>query len=318
MIAVEALSKSYGGRAVVAELNFELEAGGAVALLGPNGAGKTTTMRMLAGYVAPDAGRILFEQRPFTPGTPAIQRRIGYLPEGAPSYADMTVASYLRYIACLHGLVGAAGRRRVDQLMQRLALMDVARQPIATLSKGYRRRVGLAQALLPDPAVLLLDEPTDGLDPNQKRVVRSLIAELAVDRVILISTHILEEVQALCRRVLTLRQGALVSDATPAELLQQSRYHGAVRLQLAQAATLPQRAALDHNPVASACEWLSAEEVIVFRAAQTTPAALVAAVNSICQQEGAEIRQFSVDPGQLDDVFAALTQPKVTVEQQEP
>jgi len=242
LIEIDGLEKRYGALTAVAGLSFSVAKGEVLGFLGPNGAGKSTTMKMITGYLEPTAGhvRICGFDMALTPR--AGQAKLGYLPEGAPAYADMTPRQLLRFVARVRGLADfdAAFARTVA----RTDLMSVLDQPIDTLSKGFKRRVGLAQAILHDPPVLVMDEPTDGLDPNQKHSVRMLINEMAADKAIVISTHILEEVEAVCTRALIIDRGRIVADGTPAALAARSRYHNAVTLTLAPADAAAIRAGL--------------------------------------------------------------------------
>lgn len=221
MISVHDLSKNFGARQAVRGVSFEVKRGDVLGFLGPNGAGKTTTMRMITGYLAPTRGRALVNG--FDVGEQPVEARrsLGYLPENAPSYGDMTVEEFLLFAAEMRGFRGAARRQRVQETLERCILVPVRRQTIDTLSKGYRQRTCFAQAILHDPPVLILDEPTEGLDPNQKHVVRSMIKHMAQDKVVIFSTHILEEVEAICTRAIIISNGALVADSTPAELRKQ-------------------------------------------------------------------------------------------------
>ncbi|WP_235961270.1 ABC transporter ATP-binding protein [Falsiroseomonas selenitidurans] len=218
LIEIERLTKRFGAFTAVDDVTFSVAKGEVLGFLGPNGAGKSTTMRMLAGFMTPTAGtaRICGEdvvERPV-----AAKRHLGFLPEGAPTYPEMTVTGFLRFCGRARGFHGAALGDRVAHAMALTQLEGVRLQPVETLSKGFKRRVGLAAALLHDPAVLVLDEPTDGLDPNQKHEVRNLIRAMAPDKAIVISTHILEEVGAVCTRAVVIARGRVVADATPAEL----------------------------------------------------------------------------------------------------
>ncbi len=228
MIETEQLTRCYGNLTAVDALSIRVEPGQVLGLLGPNGAGKTTAMRMIAGFLVPTSGRAWVCGHDVMREPLQAKRALGYLPEGAPGYGEMTVHEFLQFIMRMRGLKGEGGYRRFDAVVQQLQLDEVLGLGIDTLSKGLRRRVGLAQAILHDPPVLMLDEPTDGLDPNQKHAVRQLIDVMARDRTILISTHLLEEVHALCNRVVIIARGKLLADATPAELEARSRYHGAV------------------------------------------------------------------------------------------
>jgi ABC-2 type transport system ATP-binding protein len=218
MIKTQNLSKNFDGIPAVDNLTFSVEPGEVLGFLGPNGAGKSTTMRMLAGFITPSGGSASICGHDVTQDAIAARSALGYLPEGAPHYAEMTVGGFLNFIADLRGLKDAHRKARLDYVIGRLQLEGVIAQTIETLSKGFKRRVGLAQAIVHDPQVLILDEPTDGLDPLQKHEVRTLIGEIAKQKTIVISTHILEEVDAVCTRALIIAHGKLVADDTPAAL----------------------------------------------------------------------------------------------------
>ena len=221
-LSVRGLMKSFGPanarKTAVDGLSFELEEGEVLGFLGPNGAGKSTTMKMICGFLAPDSGTAIVCGHNVLSEPIAAKSAIGYLPEGAPAYPDMTVEAFLDFIGAIRGFDGAERREHVAEAMAKTQLREVAHQPIETLSKGFKRRVGLAQALLHNPPVLILDEPTDGLDPNQKFEVRRLIKEMSATKAIVISTHILEEVDAVCSRALIIARGRIVADGTPADL----------------------------------------------------------------------------------------------------
>jgi ABC-2 type transport system ATP-binding protein len=218
MIKTQNLTKHYHGLVAVEDLSFSAEPGEVLGFLGPNGAGKSTTMRMIAGFVAPTRGSASICGHDVAAQPLAAKSQLGYLPEGAPSYGEMTVEGFLDFVADLRALEGATRRTRLDYVIGRLQLEGVLAQSIDTLSKGFKRRVGLAQAIVHDPRVLILDEPTDGLDPIQKHEVRTLISEIAKEKTIVISTHILEEVDAVCTRAVIIAHGRLVADDTPAGL----------------------------------------------------------------------------------------------------
>ena len=218
LIEIERLTKRFAGFTAVDGVSFTVARGEVLGFLGPNGAGKSTTMRMLAGFLPPTAGTARIAGADIQAQPVAAKRALGFLPEGAPAYPDMTVAGFLGFTARIRGFAGAALREKVARAMAMTELDGVRLQPIETLSKGFKRRVGLAQALLHDPPVLILDEPTDGLDPNQKHEVRGLIRRMAADKAIIISTHILEEVAAVCTRAIVIAAGRVVADATPAAL----------------------------------------------------------------------------------------------------
>jgi len=212
MILIDSLVKRFGAFAAVDGISFAVERGTVLGFLGPNGAGKSTTMKMITGFLPPTAGRVRVCGHDVQAEPLAAKRRIGYLPEGAPTYPDMTPLAFLEFVARVRGL---KGRAAIDRATERTDLGAVLHQPIDTLSKGYRRRVGLAQAILHDPDVLILDEPTDGLDPNQKHEVRRLIRAMAADKAIILSTHILEEVEAVCTRALIIGRGKVLAEGVP-------------------------------------------------------------------------------------------------------
>jgi ABC-2 type transport system ATP-binding protein len=218
LIEIAGLTKRFGAFTAVDDVTFSVERGEVLGFLGPNGAGKSTTMRMLAGFMTPSAGRASICGHDVQTDAIAARRALGFLPEGAPTYPEMTVIAFLRFVARIRGYRGGELADRVDHALALTSLQGVRLQPVETLSKGFKRRVGLAQALLHDPTVLVLDEPTDGLDPNQKHEVRTLISQMAPQKAIVISTHILEEVDAVCSRAIVIAQGRVVADATPAEL----------------------------------------------------------------------------------------------------
>jgi len=218
MIKTQNLSKNYDGILAVDDLSFSVEPGEVLGFLGPNGAGKSTTMRMIAGFITPTGGTASICGHDIQQEPLQAKAMLGYLPEGAPHYGEMSVGSFLEFIADLRGLAGAVRKSRLDHVIGRLQLDGVIAQTMETLSKGFKRRVGLAQAIVHDPPVLILDEPTDGLDPIQKHEVRTLIGEIAKEKTIVISTHILEEVDAVCTRALIIARGKLVADDTPAGL----------------------------------------------------------------------------------------------------
>lgn len=218
MIEISHLSKRYGELVAVDDVSFNVQPGEVLGFLGPNGAGKSTTMKMITGFLAPTSGSVSVCGHDVESAPLAAKACMGYLPEGAPCYGEMSVRNFLEFIADVRGLAGDRRRARLDDVIARLGLQVVLEQMIETLSKGYKRRLGLAQALLHDPQVLILDEPTDGLDPNQKHEVRELISAMSKDKIIVISTHILEEVDAVCSRAIIIANGRILADETPKAL----------------------------------------------------------------------------------------------------
>ena len=214
-LKIEKVCKNYGNIEAVKDVDFSAEKGEIIALLGPNGAGKSTLMNMIAGYLSPTSGDIFVCGKDISQSPLWGKENIGFLPEGAPLYADLSVKSFLNYMAELRG----CGKKRVDEVIEVSKIEQVAKQKVETLSKGYQRRVGFAQSILGNPKVLLLDEPTDGLDPNQKKHIRSLIKKMSKDKCIVISTHLLEEAEDLCNRIVLLNKGKIVADGTLADIL---------------------------------------------------------------------------------------------------
>lgn len=221
-IKVKSLEKSFGPIHAVRGVSFDVDYGEVLGFLGPNGAGKSTTMKMITGFLDPSAGTVEVNNHDVLEQPLAVKQAIGYLPEGAPAYGEMTVKSFLNFIADIRKLSGRHRQKRIDEVIDIINIGGVIEQSIETLSKGYKRRVGLAQAILHDPKILILDEPTDGLDPNQKHEVRKLIKDMAKDKAIIISTHILEEVDAVCSRAIIIASGELLFDGTPGELTAKS------------------------------------------------------------------------------------------------
>ena len=217
MIEIQGLEKHFGPLQAVAGVSFEVDKGEVLGFLGPNGAGKSTTMKMISGFLEPSRGKARVDGHDVARKPVRVKSLIGYLPEGAPAYPDMTPESFLRFVAEVRGFQGTERDERVRDVVRKVHLEGVMHQPIETLSKGYKRRVGLGQAILHDPPVLIMDEPTDGLDPNQKHEVRELIRTMSRDKAILLSTHILEEVEAVCTRAIIIDKGHIVFDGTPEE-----------------------------------------------------------------------------------------------------
>jgi len=222
MIEIEHLVKKFGQLTAVDDISFTVGSGEVLGFLGPNGAGKSTTMKMVTGFLAPTSGSIKVCGFPVVGDAREAKEKIGYLPEGAPCYGEMTPYQFLQFIADVRNLKGDIRKQRIKTVIEQLHLQKVINRPIDTLSKGFKRRVGLSQAILHDPQVLVLDEPTDGLDPNQKFEVRELIKSMAKDKIVVISTHILEEVEAVCTRAIIIANGKIVADETPQELLSRS------------------------------------------------------------------------------------------------
>ncbi len=260
MLEIRHLVKSFGPLMAVDDVSFTVPQGEVLGFLGPNGAGKSTTMKMITGFLAPTAGTAIICGDDIATQPIAAKRHIGYLPEGAPAYPDMTPADFLDFIAHIRGFSGSEAKRRIGRVVEMIRIAEVMHQPIETLSKGYRRRVGVAQALLHDPDVLILDEPTDGLDPNQKYEMRKIITAMRPGKAIIISTHLLEEVEAVCSRAIIIAHGRVLADGTPAQLAQRSRHHNAVRLSMADGSDPNVRAEMAALPGVAAVEPVSDAE----------------------------------------------------------
>jgi ABC-2 type transport system ATP-binding protein len=306
MIKTEHLTKRYDSLTAVDDVSFQVGPGEVLGFLGPNGAGKTTTMRMLAGFVTPTSGRANICGHDVESEPLKAKAALGYLPEGAPSYGEMTVLRFLEFIADLRSLAGARRGERLAHVIEHLQLGGVLDQTIETLSKGFRRRVGLAQAIMHDPPVLILDEPTDGLDPNQKHEVRTLINDMARDKIIVISTHILEEVDAVCTRAIIISRGRIVADDTPAGLAARSRYHNAVSMQLEQPAQLAEaRSAVASLPAVAEVEV--SERDARLTALPRSGATILPALSELAVRTGLKLKELHLESGRLDEVFRTIT-----------
>jgi ABC-2 type transport system ATP-binding protein len=305
MIEINNLTKKFDQFVAVDGLSFTVIEGEVLGFLGPNGAGKSTTMKVITGFLSPSSGSVKIDGNDISQRSLKAKSLIGYLPEGAPSYGDMTTIEFLRFIAQVRGFRGEEIDKRVEHVIAEVALEAVREQTIETLSKGFKRRVGLAQAIMHDPKVLILDEPTDGLDPNQKHHVRELIKNLAKDKIVIISTHILEEVTAVCTRAIIIAKGCIVADGTPAELESRSRYHQAIKITLTDEYDI----SADLNGLANV-ETVEASEderlsyIIVAKDGHS----IFSQVSEIAQDKHWPVSEFHVERGQLEDVFRNVTQ----------
>lgn len=305
MIKINKLTREFGSFRAVDDLSFSVVPGEVLGFLGPNGAGKTTTMRMITGFLKPSSGSISVFGHDTVADSRAASECLGYLPEGAPAYGEMTPNGFLNFIGQVRGLRGSSLQGRIDKVVEDLQLHNVLRQPIDTLSKGFKRRVGLAQAILHEPRALVLDEPTDGLDPNQKQQVRELISEIARDRIIIVSTHILEEVSAVCTRAMIIADGKLVADGTPTELEARSRYHGALTVCLGGSEAT--HTSLGQQP------WVGSLEAIAGSTGRYTIFPTVSgqqaleALGQWATGNDVAVEELTLERGRLDEVFRTLT-----------
>ena len=309
MIRVHALSKNFNNFTVVDQVSFEVKRGEVLGFLGPNGAGKSTTMKMLTCFIPPSSGTAEICGFSILDDPLQVRAQIGYLPESAPSYDEMLVGEFLSFVAEIRGYGGKELRRRVSIVIEKTALGEVKEQLIETLSKGFRQRTSLAQALLHDPPVLILDEPTDGLDPNQKHEVRSLIQRISEERTILISTHILEEVEAVCTRAMIISAGKVVGYGTPDELMSQSLYRNSVTVSINGAD--PTQLLKDFNELdfVYSVERIpeKRQELVTMRLFPKNKESIALQLEQFLFAKKIPIEQFNVNRGRLDEVFRELT-----------
>lgn len=310
IVAIQQLRKTFGSIVAVDQVSFTVGQGEVLGFLGPNGAGKSTTMKMITGFLTPTNGTVTINGFDIQGQPIEAKKCLGYLPEGAPAYGDMTPWTFLLFIGEMRGFKGEDLKRRVSETVKKVNLEGVIDQSIETLSKGFKRRVGLAQAILHDPSVLILDEPTDGLDPNQKHEVRELIKEMSQEKAIILSTHILEEVHAVCTRAMIIAKGKVITDGTPADLEARSRFHNAVVLRFR--GEMP-------GDVATTLKGLSGVKGIEplhdgavdsgFCVFSEDGQPILNAINQCAKNQNWDVAELSVDRGQLDDVFRTLTMP---------
>ena len=311
MIKAEALTKHYGSLTAVDGISFKVQPGEVLGFLGPNGAGKTTTMRMFAGFVEPTSG--FAEICGYSVGTHPTEakRCIGYLPEGAPSYGEMTPRNFLDFIASIRGIPAQRKRERMTEIVDLLNLGPVLDQSIETLSKGFKRRVGIAQAIIHDPPVLIMDEPTDGLDPNQKHEVRELIQSMATDKIIVISTHILEEVAAVCNRAIIISQGRIVANETPESLIKRSRFHNAVTLKFERSSNVDE--IVDEIRQLPDIDDLEVNEKAgSMTAFPKNGQMILTKISDLANARNWHLEQFHLESGRLDEVFRTITSPETS------
>jgi len=309
LIEIDGLTKRFGAFMAVDDLSLSVDRGEVLGFLGPNGAGKSTTMKMVAGFLEPTSGVARVAGYDVARSPVLAKGHLGYLPEGAPSYGDMTPQSFLEFVARVRGFDGEQRRRRIERAAERCELTDVLSQPIDTLSKGFRRRVGLAQAIVHEPEVLILDEPTDGLDPNQKRHVRGLIAEMATNTAIIVSTHILEEVDAVCTRAVIVNRGRVVLDDTPQNLLASATDHGSITIVTDAALAQEACAAMAPLPeVRGVHARIGRDGAVRLEVTSTARKDATPAVAGLFRERGWPVHEMHTNEGSLEQVFWAATE----------
>lgn len=309
LVEADNLLKTFGTITAVNGISLSVKKGEVLGFLGPNGAGKSTTMKMLAGFLEPNGGAASICGHNVQDAPKLAKASLGYLPEGAPAYGEMTPRSFLTFIAQIRGYSGSELNTRITAACAKAALEEVMDQRIETLSKGFKRRVGIAQAILHNPPVLILDEPTDGLDPNQKFHVRKLIRDMAADKAIIVSTHILEEVEAVCTRAVVITKGRIVADGTAEELMRRVPYHGAVVIKVANAKADAVKAALSPLKDVTKVEFLNKTGgTTQMRALAVSGKSIAADVASALSAKSIAVDELYVERGKLDDVFRQITE----------
>jgi ABC-2 type transport system ATP-binding protein len=310
MINVERLTKVFGTKRAVDGISFSVERGEVLGFLGPNGAGKSTTMRMITGFIPPHSGRITVGGHDVVENPIAAKRLIGYLPENAPAYTDMTVYGFLNFAAEIRGFTGDARKKAVHRVVELCFLENVLHQSVETLSKGYRHRTCFAQSIIHDPDVLILDEPTDGLDPNQKHEVRNIIRRMGEKKAIIFSTHILEEVDAVCSRAIIIDRGRVVANGTPAELRKKSESAGAVTVQVEGVGADQLKQKLSHLALAKQVSVLNQNGTLTARIIpKQASGELGWTVANLANAEKWKLMELHTEDGRLDEVFRSITLP---------
>jgi len=315
MIKVQNLVKVFGTKRAVDGVSFSVDRGEVLGFLGPNGAGKSTTMRMITGFLPPTAGLVTVGGFDIVQNPIQAKRLIGYLPENAPAYTDMTVYGFLNFTAEIRGLGGEARKQAVSRVVEMCFLESVLHQSVETLSKGYRHRTCFAQSIIHDPDVLVLDEPTDGLDPNQKHEVRQLIRRMGEKKAIIFSTHILEEVDAVCSRAIIIDRGKIVANGTPQELRQKSEWAGAITLRVKGVASSAVTTKLSQVPLVKRVTVVDEKDGrVTVRAFPKSGAngALAQAIGEAAHEW--QIEQLQSEEGRLDEVFRSITMSDTTKE----
>ncbi len=308
LIEASDLEKRFGEILAVDGISLEVKRGEVLGFLGPNGAGKSTTMKMLTGFLEPDAGSARIAGIDVSDEPKRAKRQLGYLPEGAPCYGDMTARGFLTFIAEIRGFDRDEAKRRVAAAVEKTQLSSVLEQKIETLSKGFKRRVAIAQAILHDPQVLIMDEPTDGLDPNQKHQVRRLIADMSADKAIIVSTHILEEVEAVCSRAVIINRGRIVADGTAEDLMRRLPYHNTIAMHVpAGRAEAVTKALTEFAAIARVETVGTANGRVRLRASPHAGAPIPSELAALIRSRLIEAEEVHVERGNLDEVFRQIT-----------
>ncbi|MEM7425207.1 MAG: ATP-binding cassette domain-containing protein [Pseudomonadota bacterium] len=311
MIEVKGLTKTFGENRAVDGVDMTVARGEVVGFLGPNGAGKSTTMKMISGFLEPDEGSAAVCGHDVQMNPIEAKRNVGYLPEGAPAYSDMVVTDFLEFVGKLRGLRGGGLKDRLADMAEQINLTEVWDQQIENLSKGYKRRVGIAQALIHDPDVLILDEPTDGLDPNQKHEMRSLIRSIAADKAIIVSTHILEEVEAVCSRAIIIAEGKVLADEAPEDLTAKMTVPNTIRVAVTSSSAeeaVSQVAAHAGKAEVEVLERLNGSTALLVKPnGRTTQPGQLA---SKLQRAKVEVEEIGLYRPSLEDVFRQITRPE--------
>ena len=310
MIEVKNLTKNFGGKTAVNSISFSVSKGEILGFLGPNGAGKSTTMRMLTGYIPPTSGTAVIGGHDIIESSLAAREKIGYLPENAPVYPEMTVTGYLNFISEVRGFSGKKKTERIEETIEKCFLKEVRYQNIGTLSKGFKQRVCFAQAILHDPEYLILDEPTDGLDPNQKFEVRNMIRNMSENKSIILSTHILDEVDSVCSRAIIIAKGTIAADDTPENLRKRSKIHGALSLTLPSGSAYENLIFLKSLPGVKSGEIFTmpsdSREHIRLYPENTDPAFVDRIIDALAAKNNHPTSLF-IEKGRLDEVFRSIT-----------
>ena len=308
LLVLEKLTKRFGHLLAVEDVSLSVQKGQVLGFLGPNGAGKSTTMKMISGFLEPTSGFVEVAGYDVVRNPVEVKQQIGYLPEGAPTYGDMTPSSFLSFIGEIRGFDGKERQSRIDMVVEKVRIKEVLFQPIETLSKGYKRRVGLAQAILHNPKILILDEPTDGLDPNQKHHVRGLINEMAQEKAIIVSTHILEEVEAVCSDVVIISGGRLIEKGTPEELLKRDPSRNSVVINFKKENLAQVKKVLGSFEIIPRDDQFQRRSALMgFQIMSKTDIGVLVSITDLIRKGKLPVEEVYLEKGTLDSVFRKIT-----------